>query len=205
MWCVEEDRQLKGRSMAGSCIGSKGHSGRAVSFLLIAIIVLSAVPVCVSGSTYPPSPRVLVYVGNKTIKPGSGLDISVEWEQAATEWPIPPDTIGIALYNILDGSLLGTYTIPKTGERDGGVIHEFRGTIPHSILPAGDVMIIATDPISGAYSRVAVNILTPGESYPAYRNRQVMEGTFYPVATCLIVILAIVLGILVMKPQERAS
>jgi hypothetical protein len=192
--------------MAGSCIGSKGHSGRAMSFLLIVIVVLSAVPVCVSGSTFPPQPRVSVYVGNKTINPGSELDISVDWNQVATEYPIPPDTIGIALYNLLDGSLLGTYTIPKTGVRVGGVIQdEFRGTIPHSILPAGDIMIIATDPISGASGHVVVNILTPGESYPTYRNRQVMEGTFYPVATCLIIILAIVLGILVMKPQEKGS
>lgn len=189
--------------MAGSCIGSKGHSSRVVSFLLIAIIVISAVPVCVSGSTLPQSPIVAVYVGNKTIHPGSGLALSVEWDRAATAYPLPPDTIGIALYNIQDGSLLGTYTIPKTGERDGGVIQEFKGTIPDSILPAGDIMIIATDPISGAHSRVAVNILAPGEMYPAYRNRQVMEGTFYPVATGLIIILAIVLGILVMLPQEK--
>ena len=109
--------------MAGSCISSKSHSVRAVSFLLIAVIVLSAVTTCVSGSTYPPPPIVSVYLGNKTINPGSGLDISVEWDQAASEYP-NPDTIGIALYNILDGSLLGTYTIPKIGERDRGRIHK---------------------------------------------------------------------------------
>jgi hypothetical protein len=171
----------------------------AVSLLVIAIIVLSAVPACVTGSTYPPPPLVSVSVENETIQPGSGLHISVEWSPAAMDYSIPPDAIGIALYSIPDGSLLGTYTIPGTGQRDGGAMHEFGGTIPDDLLPAGNIMVIATDPLSGASGRVAVDILSPGESYLAYRNRQVMEGTFYPVAAVLIIALAVLLGIMVTK------
>jgi hypothetical protein len=167
------------------------------AFLLIAVIIVSIIPTFVSGSTYPPQPIVSVSVENKTIDPGSGLGISVEWDPGAAG-SFSPQTIHIALYNNSDGSLLGTYTIPKTGQKGGGVI-QFRETIPDSILPAGHVVVIATDPVSGAYAREEVNIITAGEFYQAYRNRQVMEGAFYPVAAGLIIILAIVLGILVLK------
>jgi hypothetical protein len=188
-----------GRSMGRTCIIRMGYSAGIVPFLILAGILLSAVPMCVSGSTPPLQPLVSVSVVDRTISPGSGIDVTAEWTQDDVVYPNPPETMMISLYKITDGSLLGTYTIPETGERGGGAIRVFRGTIPGSILPAGDVMLIATDPGSGADSRVAVSILAPGELYQDYRNRQVMEGMFYPVAAGLIIILIVMLGVLVVK------
>jgi len=95
--------------------------------------------------------------------------------------------------------LLGTYTIPKTGVREGGVICMFRGTIPGSILPAGDVIVVVGDPGSGVERRIQVRILENGEIYKEYRNRQVTEGIFYPATTGLIRVLIVLLGHLVVE------
>jgi hypothetical protein len=121
----------------GRSIVLKDHSAWVVPCLLLAILIISVTTACVSGSTPPQQPHLSLSIMNQTISPGSGIDISIEWAQAAVIYPTPPDSIKISLYNISDGSLLGTYTIPKTGEREGGAIHEFEGTIPGSILPEG--------------------------------------------------------------------
>jgi hypothetical protein len=192
-----------GDSMRGdvgrTCTIRKCHSAGILQFLLLAVILLSVVPVCVSGSTPPPQPLVTVSVVNQTVTPGSGIDISAEWTQDGVLYPQPPKAMDIYLYKVPDGSLLGKYEIPRTGEKDGGAVLLFRGTIPGPVLPGGDVMLVATDPATGVYSRVAVNIPVTGELYKDYRTRQVIEGMFYPVAGGLIVILAILLGILVKR------
>lgn len=182
-----------------TCIIGKRNSARFIPVLLFAIILLSTVPLSVSGSTPPLQPLVAVAVANRTISPGNGIDVSVEYIENGVIYPIPPDKMEISLYKIPDGSLLGTYTIPQTGVRDGGAIHLYSGTIPGPILAEGDVMLVASDPVSGADSRVAVRILAAGELYQGYRNLQVMESMFYPAAAGIIVVLLIVLGILVAK------
>jgi len=185
--------------MAGPWNIRKGNCSRIVPLLLLAGILLSTVPVAVSGSTPPPQPLVSVSVANRTTGPRSGIDVSVEYIQNGVLYPHPPDRMDISLYKIPDGSLLGTYQIPQTAEADGGATRLFRGTIAGAVLPAGDVMLVATDPESGVESRVAVSISLPGELYQAYRDRQVSEGMFYPAAMCLIIVLIVTLGSLVAK------
>jgi hypothetical protein len=187
------------RSAGGNCSVRRDYSGRILPFLLLAVILLSTVPLCVSGSTPPLQPQMSVSVVNRTISPGSGIGVSAEWTQNGAVSSSPPETIEISLLKLQDGSLLGTYTIPKTGDRDGGAIRQFRGTIPGSILPAGDVILQATDPVSGVARHMEVTILAPGELYQDYRNRQVIEGMFYPIAAGLILILVVILGFLVLK------
>ena len=67
---------------------------------------------------------VFVSVVNRTISPGNGIDVSVEYTENGVVYPLPPDKMEINLYKIPDGSLLGTYTIPQTGVRDEGKIHQ---------------------------------------------------------------------------------
>lgn len=164
-------------------------------------LLCSAVTVCVSGSTPPPAPRVSVTVTNRTISPGSGIDVSAEWTENGVVYPLPLEAMSVSLYRIPEGTLLGTYTIPKTGEKDSGAVRVFSGTIPGAILPAGDVMLMATDPVSGEGSRVPVRILATGELYQEYRDLQVFEGLFYPAANGMVLILLVIVGVLVMKRQ----
>lgn len=159
--------------------------------------------VCVSGSTPPRTPLVSVSVINRTIGPGSGIDVSAEWTENGVVCPLPLETMTISLNGIPDGSLLATYTIPKTGEKESGAVRVFSGTIPGAILPAGDVMLVATDPVSGEGNRVPVRILAAGELYREYRARQVLEEIFYPAAAGLILILVAILGFLVVKLPEN--
>jgi hypothetical protein len=186
--------------------GSRGYSLQIIPLLLIIAFLFSAMTVCVSGSTPPPAPRVSVSVTNRTIGPGSGIDVSAEWTENGVVYPLPLETMTISLYGIPDGSLLAAYTIPKTGEKDSGAVRVFSGTIPGAILPAGDVMLVASDPVSGEGSRVPVRILAAGELYREYRSRQVLEEIFYPASTSLILVLLVILGTLVVKrPQTDTS
>jgi hypothetical protein len=171
---------------------------RVLPYLLLIIVLSSALAVCVSGSTPPQDPALFVSVASQTIYSGSGIDISVEWNRNAALFPAP-DFIDLYCYNLTDGSLLGTYTLPRTSGQSGGKIVRYSGTIPGSIIPAGTVNLEAIDPGSGAVSRVTVNILTSGESYLAYRHQQVMEGIFYPVAALLIIIFCILLAGMIIK------
>jgi hypothetical protein len=176
------------------------HPGAGLLLFLV-IIVLLAAPMGVSASTPPQNPQMSVSVADRTIVPGSGIDISIEWTKNVVEYPIPPDTIGISLYNVSDGSLLETYTIPRTIETDGGRIMLFNGTIPGPLLPAGNLLLVATDPISGENGRVSVNVLTEGASYQAYRSHQVMAAAFFPAAAGIIVVMVFLLGFMIMKKR----
>ena len=69
------------------------------------------------------------------------------------------------------------------------------------ILPAGDMILTAMDPLSGAEGRVEVQVISSGEAYQNYRDRQVADGIFYPVSIGLIIALFAVLAILVGRKE----
>jgi hypothetical protein len=180
-------------------ISLKRDASRTFPVLLVGIHLVAVLTVLVSASTPPQQPRISVSVGNRTVAPGSGIDVSVRWEQNAVSYPVPPERIEISLLTIPDGLLVGTYPIPKTKESNEGAIRQYDGTIPGSVLPAGEFALVATDPVSGESDPTEIAILAPGESYQSYRLHQVTEGIFYPVAAVLIACLAIVLVALVLR------
>ena len=177
----------------------KNNSAVFIPVFLIAIILLSTVPVECFGIDTPSATPGLRFGSQPHDKSRERIDVSVEYTENGVVYPLPPDKMEISLYKIPDGSLLGTYTIPQTGERDEGTIHQYPwddfGTDPGP----GDVMLVAADPVSGAESRTAVRILVAGELYQGYRNLQVTEGMFYPAAAGILTVLLIILGVLVAK------
>jgi len=181
-------------------IGTK-YAVRVGPAVVIVALVFFWLITGVFASTPPQQPQITVTVGDQTVHPGSGIDVSVVWTQNAAPNPVPPGNIDISLFSIPGGTLAGTYTIYGTEINNDGITRQFRGTIPGSVLPAGAYTLVATDPVSGETGRTDVNILEPGGAYQAYRSRQAMDTAFFPVAAILIGGLAILLAAMVVKRQ----
>jgi hypothetical protein len=174
-----------------------------VSALFVTVLVLSVLPAGVLASSPPQQPLISVSVGKETVSPGSGIDVSVFWMQNAQPDPVPPGSIEISLFALPGGSPAGVYTIPQTGGDNDGATRRFEGTIPGAVLPAGRYALVATDPVSGETARTEVSILESGEAYQAYRNRQIIEAIFYPVAMVLIVGLALLIAAMVANRHKK--
>ena len=167
---------------------------------LLTFVLMIILPLPVSASTPPQYPQVSVSIANRTITSGSAIDLSVEWLRNAAVFT-SPDYIEVSLFNVSNGNLMAMYSIPLTEEQDSGSRRFFNNSIPGMILPAGDMILTAMDPLSGAEGRVEVQVISSGEAYQNYRDRQVADGIFYPVSIGLIIALFAVLAILVGRKE----
>lgn len=63
------------------------------------------------------------------------------------------------IYSVPGGSLVAGYTVPEDERAvsDGDTRH-FQGVIASSELPAGRLLLVAVDPVSGADARVLINV-----------------------------------------------
>jgi hypothetical protein len=169
---------------------------------VLAVIVLAALPQSSAGSTPPISPAVTLQVTDRTIQPGSVIMLNAEWSAIAVPYPVPPDHLAISVFNIADGSLITTYRIEEvTGEpQKSDTFRHYQGTISSADLPAGALMLVATDPISGAESRVPVQVQESGDRFPAILHQRFIETVFFNSSLVVIIAMAAILLFLIRVP-----
>ena len=177
--------------------------GRAPGVRLLLLAALSALlimPCAVSGSTPPLLPDLTVSVSNDTLSPDVDLVISAVWSRDASFYR-PPESVGIRIYSIDSGSLVAGSTLPVDGRpaHDGSTRH-YRGAIAASELPAGRLLLVVTDPVSGAEARVPVDVVEPGPEYPGVQMQRYAGTVFLAVAAVLLVVLGAAFALMLRRP-----
>ena len=166
----------------------------------MALSALLVLPGSVLGATPPLPPHLTVSVSNDTLSQEGDLGVSAVWSQDAGSYH-PPESVDLRLYTIPSGSLVARYTIPADGDTspDTNTRH-FRGVIPSSELPAGRLLLVAIDPISGTDDRVVINVTEPGPDFPGVQVQRYLNTLFSWVAAVLLVVLGAGLGLLLKRP-----
>ena len=169
-------------------------------FLLAALSALLVIPFSVSGATPPLLPDLAVSVSNGTPAPGEDLEVSVAWSRDASFY-LPPRSVDVRIYSVSSGLLVAGYKLPEdeSAAPDGNTRH-FRGTLASSELPAGRLLLVATDPVSGAEARAPIDVTEPGPDYPASRLAGYLDTVFFLTAAVLLAVLGAGLGLLLRRP-----
>ena len=172
--------------------------GMPAHLLLAAFFTLFIIPCSVSGATPPLLPSLMLSTSNDTLSGNEDLVIFVAWSRDASSYR-PPGSVDVLIYSA--GSPVAAYTIPEDDrvKTDGNTRH-FRGTIASSELPEGRLLLVATDPVSGAEARALIDVTEPGPDYPAAQAKRYAETAFFAVAGVLLAVLVAALALLLRHP-----
>lgn len=190
--------------MPGGYSGMKpcGTPGRAPGVRLLLLATLSALliaPCAVSGATPPPFPVLVVAVSNDTLSGDEELAVSAAWSRDVSFYR-PPESVDVRVYDTASSSLVAGYTLPED-ERvvsDSSTRH-YRGVIASSELPLGRLLLIVTDPVSGAEARVPIDVAEPCPDYPGVQVQRYAETVFFAVAAVMLVVLGVGLGLMLRR------
>jgi hypothetical protein len=169
-------------------------------FLLMAFSALLIMPCSVSGATPPLPPLLTVSVSNDTLSPGENLSVSATWSRDESFYR-PPQSVDVQIYSVPGGSFVAGYTVPEDERAvfDGDTRH-FRGVIASSELPAGRLLLVVVDPVSGADARVPINVTEPGPDFPKIQVQGYLDAVFFLVVGVLLVVLGAGLVLLLRRP-----
>lgn len=169
-------------------------------FLLAVLSALFIIPFSVSGATPPLLPDLAVSVSNDTPAPGEDLEVSVVWSRDASFYR-SPKSVDVRIYSVSSGSLVAGYTLPEDEPAaPGGDTRHFRGTLASSELPAGRLLLVVTDPVSGAEARAPIDVTEPGPDFPGTRPAGYLDTVFFLTAAVLLAVLGAGLGLLLRRP-----
>ncbi|WP_243670674.1 hypothetical protein [Methanoculleus chikugoensis] len=142
-------------------------------FLLVAFSALLIMPCSVSGATPPPPlPSLTLSLSNDTLFGDEDLVISAAWSRDASFYR-PPGSVDVLIYSASSGSPVAGYTILEDDRvAADDTTRYFRGTVPSSELPeGGKLLLVATDPVSGAEARAPDRRHRTGSGLPpAFRR-----------------------------------
>ena len=179
--------------------GMPARSLRVRLFLLVAFSALLIMPCSVSGATPPPLPSLALSISNDTLSGDEDLVISAAWSRDASFYR-PPRSIDVLIYSASSRSLVAGYTILEDDRvAADDTTRYFRGTVPSSELPEGKLLLVATDPVSGAEARTLIDVAEPGPDYPGAQAKRYAETAFFAVAAVLLAVLAAGLGLLLRR------
>ncbi|HOI14034.1 MAG TPA: hypothetical protein PLG75_09255 [Methanoculleus sp.] len=168
-------------------------------FVLAALAALFIMPCAVSGATPPLLPDLSVSVSNDTLSGGEDLAVSAVWTRDASFYG-PPKSVDARIYSTASGSLVAGYTIPEDERAaSGDSTRHFHGVIAPSELPAGRLLLVVIDPVSGAEARVPINVTEPGPDYPGVQVQRYAGTVFLAVAAVLLVVLGAGLGLMLRR------
>lgn len=194
----EKDYRIPGGYPGMKSYGMPGCSPGFRLFVLAALAALFIVPCAVSSATPPLLPDLFVSVSNETLSGNEDLAVSAVWTRDASFYR-PPQSVDARIYSAASGSLVAGYTIPEDERAaPGDSTRHFRGMIASSELPAGRLLLVVIDPVSGADARIPIDVTEPGPDYPGVQMQR-YAGTVFAAAAVLLVVLGAGLGLLLRR------
>jgi len=157
--------------------------------LTILALFLFALPEVVSGAIPPQSPEVAVSISNTTVTQGVDTVITVEWHRREASLLNAPEEMHISVFSIPDARIITSYAISRDEEQpaEGNGFGRYQGLLRSAELPAGRLMIVAADPLSGSSDRLSIEVTGQGVLYPSALSLKGVEGLFFGVAwICMI-------------------
>lgn len=168
--------------------------------LAVATLVLLIISATAMASTPPVQPSLVLSLSATTVNPQSQLILSVTWDRNGIPFHTPPESIILEAFSVPDGAQVATFSIPPA---KGGCGSEeacmYQTTISSADLPAGNFMLIATDPLSAASDRQMITVTEQGAGFPALQAMVARKRLFFGFSAVLGFILFTILAILIRK------
>ena len=146
-------------------IADPRNLGKRLTCMLILSITLLLPVLPVSASTPPQLPSLIISAPD-TLDSGSVLPVTVSWTKETWGFSTAPDQVDVALFNISSGKKVATFSLERVSLSQEGTRAEYTTEISYRELPSGRFMLIATDPLSGAFARKAVLLQVPENPKP---------------------------------------
>lgn len=141
-------------------IADPRNLGKRLTCMLILSIALLLPVLPVSASTPPQLPSLSISAPD-TLDSTTFLPVTVSWAKETWGFSPAPDQVEVALFNISSGKKVATSSLKRVSFNQEGTGAEYTTEISCRELPSGRFMLIATDPLSGAYARKAVLLQVP--------------------------------------------
>jgi hypothetical protein len=168
--------------------------------LSIATLFLIILPFTVSASTPPVQPSLVLSLSATTVNPQSQLILSVTWDRNGIPFHTPPESIILEAFSMLNGTQVARFSIPRAkGTCSAEEACRYQTTISSADLPAGNFMLIASDPLSAASDRQMITVTEQGAGFPELQAMVARERLFFGFSAVLGFILFTILAILIRK------
>ena len=126
--------------------------------IVLAGLLLLLFPMVCMASTPPVQPTLLFEIPDPSASQNASLMLSVTWN-GYVSYNTPPEQIIVSVFFVPDDSRLGAFPIPRL---DDVCTSEntclYRTSVKVEDFPSGTLMLIATDPLSGASNRQMISI-----------------------------------------------
>ena len=160
-----------------------------------AVIFLLFFPTIALASTPPLQPSVVLKIFSSDMDAGMPITVSVSWNRFSIPFLVPPESIIIDAYSLPEGTLVATFPIhPGENACNTDESCTYEKTFSTTDLPAGNLMLIASDPLSAAVDRQIITVTWQGTGSPAFRAGMAKEQAFLGISFGLAVLFS---GILV--------
>jgi hypothetical protein len=126
--------------------------------ITLAGLFLLLFPMVCTASTPPVQPSLLFEISNTSANQNAPLILSVTWNRYIS-YSKPPEQIIVGAFFVPNGSQLGSFPIPRLNnicKSENTCL--YRTSIKVEDFPSGAIMLIATDPLSGASDRQMISI-----------------------------------------------
>ena len=165
--------------------------------IVLAGLLFFFFPMVCMASTLPVQPSLLFEILNLSASQTASLMLSVTWNGYVSN-NTPPEHIIVSVFFVPDGSRLGTFPIPRL---DGVCTSEntcmYRTSVKVEDFPSGTLMLIATDPLSGASNRQMISIPLHSKGNRGFFTQGEHDQMFLLTSAILGAFLVFVLAILV--------
>ena len=178
-----------------------GNTPAARYTITAAVIFLLLLPGIVMASTPPVQPSLVLTISSSDAYSDMPLTVSVSWNGFSIPFHVPPESITIDAYSLPYGTQVATFPVPRTDIASSpDETCTYQRTIPATGLPSGDLMLIATDPLSAAFDRQVITVPGHGAGSFGFRAGIAQEQVFLGISFGLAVLFS---GILVYLIRDR--
>jgi hypothetical protein len=165
-----------------------------------AAIFLLLLPTIALASTPPVQPSLILKISPSDGHSNLPLTISVVWNRFGIPFQLPPESIIIDAYSLPNGKLVATFPVPRVENAcSTDETCTYQKTISATDLPAGDLMLVATDPLSAAFDRQMITVTGQGAGSPAFREGIAKEQVFLGISCGLMFLLCSILVCLIRR------
>ena len=169
--------------------------------ITVGVMFLLLLPGIAVASTPPVQPSLVLTISSSDVHSDIPLTVSVSWNGFSIPFHVPAESIIIDAYSLPYGTQVATFSIPRTGIAcSPDETCTYQRTIPATGLPSGDLMLIATDPLSAAFDRQVITVPGHGAGSPGFRAGIAKEQVFLGISFGLAVLFS---GILVYLIRDR--
>jgi hypothetical protein len=173
-----------------------------VRFFMLSAMIILIIPVSCMASTPPIQPSLLVKVSNNSADQNASFSLLFTWN-GYVSYNIPPGYIIVEIVSMKDGSRLGKFSVPRQNDVcEAENICTYNSSVNLGILPPGEFMLVAYDPLSGATVRDQITISSHKEGNKNFFDRSEREQAFFLVSGILAVFLVAILAILIRNKKR---